>query len=164
MFNDHVQLLTVGPTLKCEGNQYGYDLDRINCLLAWADIPTDNEAITYVQRESSLPYDAAVLPVRYLSRKSLACVSSPAILTRFAADGDCYIDVIHAAGFSQDETTHYEISTAAKRILDACVLRDETKRFSRPIGGRLSGIGECRIVIPISASTPFACYIICGFF
>lgn len=142
MFNDHVQLPTVGPTLKCEGNNYGYDLDQVNCLLAWTEIPIDNEPIIYVQRENSPPHDAAVLPARYLSRKSPADVSSPAVLTRFAAAGDCYIDVIHGVRVNQDEATHHEISTAAKKVLDSCVMRDPTKRFSRPIGGRLSGIGE----------------------
>ena len=42
-----------------------------------------------------------------------------------------------------DVATNREISTAAEKLLDACVLKTTARRdHKRPIGGRLAGVGE----------------------
>lgn len=40
-----------------------------------------------------------------------------------------------------------EISTAARRLLDVCVIRESRVRRRRATGGRLSGVGEYSILI-----------------
>ena len=42
-----------------------------------------------------------------------------------------------------DVAANREISTAAEKLLDACVLKATARRdHKRPIGGRLPGVGE----------------------
>ena len=69
IFNAHVQLLNDNTNApKCDGKNYGYDLDKDSCLDAWAKIPTDNEIVSFGARSHG-HFDAP-LPIRYLSCKS----------------------------------------------------------------------------------------------
>lgn len=129
----------------CEGAVYGYDLDKDSCLDAWRSIPTNNEIVTYGVRRKG--HFEAPLPIRYLSRKSPPQISSedcfPYANIWVAADGLCAIDINQANHVVSDAARNSEVSAGAKRLLDACVLRDPGRHFSRSIGGKLSGIGEC---------------------
>ena len=58
-----------------------------------------------------------------------------------SADGLCAINLNHALRAVSDTAKSAEISTAAKQLLDKCVLRDaSTWQYS--IGGVIRGIGE----------------------
>ena len=65
---DGVELVDVAfGTIRCDGGNYGYNLDKTSCEEAWEKIPTDSAILSFGSRakgsfERPLPY-------RYLSGK-----------------------------------------------------------------------------------------------
>lgn len=51
--------------VKCDGRQWGYDLDKASCEETWKKIPTDSHFFTYGARSRGV-FDRP-LPYRYLS-------------------------------------------------------------------------------------------------
>lgn len=62
----------------------------------------------------------------------------------FSADGLCAIDIdfetMHPE--SSGTATEFEISAAARAVLDRCVLRKDIARKDLSLGGVIHGIGE----------------------
>lgn len=59
-----------------------------------------------------------------------------------AADGKCAIDIRQGQKSIWDVARNAEVSAAAKRLLDACVLREQRGKIGRPLGGRLPRVGS----------------------
>lgn len=122
--------------VKCDGRQWGYDLDKASCEETWKKIPTDSHFFTYGARSRGV-FDRP-LPYRYLSD-----------------DGLCAVDIYHMSRVFHDTATNHEISAAAKLILDKCVFRDPRRRGNVPIGGYLPYVGNHRgLSVRVSSYSP----------
>ena len=140
----------VNPTDRpviCDAKYCGRDLSKASCEQVWMKIPRDFELINFGARTKGR--FERPLPSRYLSGKFSSLDLDATILLYSYADfanvddGLCAIDVNNNPQQDQDIATNYDISAAARLVLDSCVARDEQPKKRQSSGGYATYRGPC---------------------
>ena len=128
--------------IKCDGGQYGRDLNIADCKDAKDYIPSGLDQYAWVERHLAFGGAHFALPYRYMGGKYRSLRSPRLAFYIFVTDrGRCYIELDLAAGYSISYASLYEVQSAAKAIMSKCTVGGTLQ------GGSLNNIGK-----PIHAS------------
>ncbi|CAD6578702.1 MAG: hypothetical protein ASARMPRED_008809 [Alectoria sarmentosa] len=104
--------------IKCDGAQYGVNLDLADCKDAKTYISSGSEQVPWVARHTRWLKPHFVLPYRFMGDKGL-----------------CYFQIGLAGGYSHAYANLYEVQNAANAIISKCGTGDDLQ------GGSATNIG-----------------------
>ncbi|KAM0799859.1 hypothetical protein BDR22DRAFT_822223 [Usnea florida] len=107
--------------IKCDGDQYGRNLNIADCKDAKDYIPPGLDQYAWVKRYTAMSKPHFALPYRYMGDR-----------------GRCYIELGLAPGYTLSYASLYEVQNAAKAIISKCGARGTLQ------GGIVSNLVECR--------------------
>ena len=122
--------------IRCDGGQYGRDLNIADCKDAKDYIPSGMNQYAWVERHVAYGRAHFALPYRYMGGRNRSLRSPQIAFYSFVTDrGRCYIELSLAAGYSISYASLNEVQSAAKAIMMKCRVGGILQ------GGSLSNIG-----------------------
>ena len=112
-------------TVKCDGAQYGFNLDAADCKDARGYINVGSEECPWVDRNFPFADYHFAVPYRWMSGTYLFLhqpLESPCL--DVAGQGRCYIQVDLAAGYSVGYASPNQVRKAANAIISKCGVGD----------------------------------------
>ena len=107
--------------IKCDGEQYGRNLNIADCKDAKDYIPPGMDQSAWVERHTTFSKAYFALPYRYMGGRHRSPWGTQAAFYLTVTDrGQCYIELDLAAGYSLSYASLYEVQNAAKAIISTC--------------------------------------------
>ena len=107
--------------IKCDGEQYGTNLNIADCKDAKDYIPPGLDQYAWVKRYTALSKPHFALPYRYMGGRHQSLWSPQVAFYLTVTDrGRCYIELGLAPGYTLSYASLYEVQNAAKAIIAKC--------------------------------------------